>query len=337
MATIAEYAPVPDGAVRIQYHPKELCELLAEQHMWTEIANFSTFDPTFANSQVNYGMVPGPVPGPVIDDPAKLEAVSAFWLPVDNSAQRLPAVGRGVTNAQLLVLAGAYVAANPGKFWLVEQKGRTSPMHGWVEVREVVPTWTHAQSMLITSTFLPERPEISFYRFVDGDGMQVGATGFTCWDPPPPPVIVIPPEVDLTPDPPPEPEPKPGGTPSAAGELVCGEGFLVGVPYDSFIETLDLAQTNQGNSLGRRQAVARVRVHLLETSALRIGPDEGRMREVPFRQFENLGAPPEPYSGYQRIPIPREWNSNGRIRVESVDPHRMEILSVMPDTQIGDE
>ena len=113
--------------------------------------------------------------------------------------------------------------------------------------------------------------------------------------------------------------------------------FMIGVPYDSYIETLNLAQTSDGLALGRRQSVARVRVRILETRALRIGPDERRMRDVPIRQFENLGGPPEPFSGFQRVSIPREWDSNGRIRVESVDPHRMEVLSVMPDTQMGDE
>ena len=115
------------------------------------------------------------------------------------------------------------------------------------------------------------------------------------------------------------------------------ERFLIGVPYDHYIETLDLSQTDSGVALGRRQSVARVRVHLLETSALRIGPKVGKMREVPFRQFEPIGAPVEPFSGYRRVPIPREWNSNGRIRVEGVDGLRMEILSVVSDTQIGDE
>ena len=190
----------------------------------------------------------------------------------------------------------------------------------------------------VDSMDLP-KPRPGFIRFLDADGSPIGdelghdgttrvgtiIDGCPLW-----PESICPVEPVVPP-----PEPPPGTEPPPPGPEV--ERYLLGVPYDHFIETLDLARTGAGDTMGRRQSIARVRVHLLETSALRIGPREGKVQDVPFRQFEPIGASVEPLSGYRRIPIPREWNSNGRMRIEGVDGLRMEVLSLMPDAQIGDE
>ena len=113
--------------------------------------------------------------------------------------------------------------------------------------------------------------------------------------------------------------------------------FLIGLPYDSYIETLNLSDTGDGRTAGRRQSVARVRLQVANTRGLLVGPSEDRMEPVVMRQFEAHGADVRPFTGFVRVPIPREWESNGRVRIESRDPYRMEILQVIPDTQLGDE
>ena len=172
----------------------------------------------------------------------------------------------------------------------------------------------------ISRTDLPSPADIGIFRWLNASGDEVGRVQDFCFGGVPTSVC------DDTPAPAPEPAPEPEG-----------EALTIGIPYDSFIETLDLDQTNEGPSYGRRQSVARVRVHILNTRALRMGPGEGKTRDVPIRQFEPLGTPPEPFTGFQRVSIPREWDSNGKIRVESVDPNRMEVLSLMPESQKGDE
>ena len=119
-------------------------------------------------------------------------------------------------------------------------------------------------------------------------------------------------------------------------DLEIGD-FLVGLPYASYIETLNLSESGQGRIAGRRQSVARVRLQVANTRGLLVGPSETRMEPVVMRQFEAHGEDVRPFTGFVRVPIPREWESDGKIRIESRDPYRMEILQVIPDTQLGDE
>ena len=114
------------------------------------------------------------------------------------------------------------------------------------------------------------------------------------------------------------------------------DSFIVGMPYDSYIETLNLDETTEGRSFGKRQSVARVRVQVRDTRGLMLGPDSSKMVAVKMRQLEGHGEGVEPFTGFLRVPIPRSWESNGKVRIESVDPYRMEILAVIPDTQLGD-
>ena len=119
-------------------------------------------------------------------------------------------------------------------------------------------------------------------------------------------------------------------------DLEVGD-FLIGLPYASYIETLNLDNTGQGRTAGRRQSVARVRVQVANTRGLLVGPSGDRMESIPMRQFEAHGEDVRPFTGFLRVPVPREWESNGKVRIESRDPYRMEILRVIPDTQLGDE
>ena len=118
-------------------------------------------------------------------------------------------------------------------------------------------------------------------------------------------------------------------------DLEVGD-FLIGLPYSSYIETLNLDNTGEGRSAGRRQSIARVRLQVANTRGLLVGPSGDRMESIPMRQFEAHGEDVRPFTGFLRVPIPREWESNGKVRIESRDPYRMEILRVIPDTQIGD-
>ena len=127
-----------------------------------------------------------------------------------------------------------------------------------------------------------------------------------------------------------------GSTQTAGSGVEVGD-FLIGLPYASYIETLNLDNTGQGRTAGRRQSVARVRVQVANTRGLLVGPSGDRMESIPMRQFEAHGEDVRPFTGFLRVPIPREWESNGKVRIESRDPYRMEILRVIPDTQLGDE
>ena len=128
----------------------------------------------------------------------------------------------------------------------------------------------------------------------------------------------------------------PAPTSTRQGDLEVGD-FLIGLPYASYIETLNLSETGQGRTAGRRQSVARVRLQIANTRGLLVGPSGDRMEPVIMRQFEAHGEDVRPFTGFVRVPISREWESNGKVRIESRDPYRMEILQVIPDTQLGDE
>ena len=105
----------------------------------------------------------------------------------------------------------------------------------------------------------------------------------------------------------------------------------VGLPYSSYIETLNL------EAAGRRITVPRVRVQVNNTRGLFIGPTIDKMVAVKDRQFEDYDEMTRAQTGFIRQTLPPEWGTNGRIRIEASDAQPMEILAVIPDVDMGED
>ena len=120
-------------------------------------------------------------------------------------------------------------------------------------------------------------------------------------------------------------------------DMNLGNGsHCVGLPYRSYIETLNLAETvTDGPTLGRRQSVPRVRIQVNNTRGLRVGPTLDRLSTVKERQFEEYGQITDLSTGYIRQELSPSWRTNGRIVIEASDAQPMEVLAVIPDTDVG--
>ena len=111
--------------------------------------------------------------------------------------------------------------------------------------------------------------------------------------------------------------------------------FLIGMPFDSYIETLNVSRSTSGRTLGRKVSVPRVHMQVANTRGLMVGPDADRMVVEQLRQFQRHGEGVMPYSGFLDKSIPREWNTNGKIRIAHQDPYRVEVLGIIPEVDMG--
>lgn len=116
----------------------------------------------------------------------------------------------------------------------------------------------------------------------------------------------------------------------------------VGMPYISDVVTLDL-EPPQGTVQGAPKSVSNVTVKFEASRGLVIGPAEGRTTATPSnlvemkqREFERIGEPTRLLTGIKRVNIKPSWNSNGRILLRQKDPMPMNILSIVPDVEVGD-
>lgn len=128
---------------------------------------------------------------------------------------------------------------------------------------------------------------------------------------------------------------------SGAGGLdlpVRGARVHLGLGYNSRVETLDIdaaAQTTQGMI----RSVHGVNIRVRNSRGIFIGPtfNSEDMKEYYPRQFEPYNSAPEWKNDYIPITLTGEWKPTGLICVEQRYPLPMEILSITPDVEFGNQ
>jgi hypothetical protein len=122
----------------------------------------------------------------------------------------------------------------------------------------------------------------------------------------------------------------------SSGTVTLGdhyENIVVGLPYSSFAETLDLDTAGGTPLSARRKNVAQVTARVMVTRGLAVGeglPDDAAQAIPPAKVYGG-----ELESGSIEVRPQSTWNKGGRIRFQQDAPLPCTILSIEVDTEVG--
>ena len=123
---------------------------------------------------------------------------------------------------------------------------------------------------------------------------------------------------------------------------------IVGLPYESDLETLNLelpgGGPGGGTGQGQMKKIAQVTLRVKDARGVQVGLNQslvtggaaGAQVEVKQRAMEYLGTAMQPYQGDWNIVIPTEWNRDGRLFVKQTYPLPVTILDLIPEVNVGD-
>ncbi|KKN72134.1 hypothetical protein LCGC14_0414200 [marine sediment metagenome] len=128
-------------------------------------------------------------------------------------------------------------------------------------------------------------------------------------------------------------------TVTAAGGITLADGrrasrIHVGLPYTCKFETLDITDP-KGITSGLLKSIDRVTFNFYQTRGGWSGPDPSNLTELFQREDEDYDEPTNFQEGEKTITLESDWNSNGRVYLETTDPLPMTILSVAPEISLG--
>lgn len=110
----------------------------------------------------------------------------------------------------------------------------------------------------------------------------------------------------------------------------------IGLPYVRRARTLPLAINDSAGGRGTYKTVSKVYLRVSESSGIRAGSNFDNMMDFPQRTIEAPGSPPNLRTGEVEIPLSGEWDSDGSICIEQVDPVPLMVLSMTLEGSTGE-
>jgi hypothetical protein len=110
---------------------------------------------------------------------------------------------------------------------------------------------------------------------------------------------------------------------------------IVGLPYNSDLQTLPLAMNIEGFGQGRYKNVNKAWLRVYRSSGIFVGPDEDNLVEAKQRTTEPYGSPPALKSEEIQIVLTPTWASSGQIYVRQSDPLPLTIVGMTLEVAIG--
>ncbi len=107
-----------------------------------------------------------------------------------------------------------------------------------------------------------------------------------------------------------------------------------GLKYVTDIRTLNI-EVNDAHLVGRMKKVSRVVAKVDRTRGVTVGPREGSLTEIPFRDQERMNDPTEALSGTLDVILKSSWNTNGQLLFRQRYPLPLTLLSVSPEFEAG--
>lgn len=105
---------------------------------------------------------------------------------------------------------------------------------------------------------------------------------------------------------------------------------VVGMPYTSVVETLDIDAGSQlGSSIGSVKQIDRVTVVFNKTCAAEIGPDDDNLQEISFRNAgDALDDPLTPFSGKKTIDFKGSNDREAQVVISTDSPYPMTVCGL---------
>tara|TARA_R100001594_G_scaffold33685_2_gene62429 strand:- start:8892 stop:11399 length:2508 start_codon:yes stop_codon:yes gene_type:complete len=112
----------------------------------------------------------------------------------------------------------------------------------------------------------------------------------------------------------------------------------VGLPYTSSVTTLSLeAGSDSGTAQSRTKRIHEVSVRLFRSLGVKVGPENGTLDTVPFRDSSDLmDRPPALFSGDKKVPYPKGFETKDNIQVQQDQPLPMTILALISHVKTND-
>lgn len=112
---------------------------------------------------------------------------------------------------------------------------------------------------------------------------------------------------------------------------------VAGLPYESRAKTLrPELQTPEGTAQNKRKNISSVTLRLKDSRGVEVGPSYAEMQTWNPRGVQPLGSPPELITGDEYINIAGFWNEAGQIYLRQTQPLPMQVLGLIPETNVGD-
>lgn len=115
---------------------------------------------------------------------------------------------------------------------------------------------------------------------------------------------------------------------------------IVGLPYTSEMETLDLDTSDNRTLTDSMKLVNRVGVAFHESKGGYVGQtgqeDLSKMEEFMSREDETIEEVSKNINEHVVVPFPAQWEKTGRVLIRQVDPLPMTVLAVYPKGIAGD-
>jgi hypothetical protein len=113
---------------------------------------------------------------------------------------------------------------------------------------------------------------------------------------------------------------------------------LVGLPYRSEIETLDLApMAGQGSARGKQKRIGGVDLDLYQFSGGEVGRLGGEMDTIPARQVGDvMNDGPPVRTEVMRLNFPGDWRKEARVGTRQVLPLPFTVRSLVARIEVTD-
>jgi hypothetical protein len=109
----------------------------------------------------------------------------------------------------------------------------------------------------------------------------------------------------------------------------------LGFPYLSDLELLNI-EAPSGTIQGVTKKIPGATVRFENSRGLFFGPNKFKLKEMKWRDNENLGDPTAMFTGDKHMPFSSGWDTNGVIFFRQLDPLPVSWTAVMPDIVVSE-
>jgi len=111
--------------------------------------------------------------------------------------------------------------------------------------------------------------------------------------------------------------------------------IIVGLPYESDLQTLPMTLNVDGFGQGRTKNVNKAWLRVFKSSGIFVGPDADHLVEYKQRTTELYGSPPSLKSDELLVVMTPSWGAGGQVYIRQADPLPLTLVGLTLEVSIG--
>jgi hypothetical protein len=111
--------------------------------------------------------------------------------------------------------------------------------------------------------------------------------------------------------------------------------IIVGLPYESDLQTLPMTLNVDGFGQGRMKNVNKAWLRVYKSSGIFVGPDADHLVEYKQRTTEPYGSPPSLKSDELLVVMTPSWGAGGQVYIRQSDPLPLTLVGLTLEVSIG--